>query len=229
MELYDRARLEAHYDKIFQDNRQALLAGGVGDPYLRGEVPDRRMALALVLRVGDEVAERVCALLEGLGQAVPGLYRYPRSDLHVTVLDVLRGEPDRQLPPDLDRYVRCIARCAGEIPPFFLRFQGTTASDGALLIRGCYEAGLEELRQGLRLAFAREGLALEERYQTFSAHITAARLIRPLEQPQAFLPFAQRDTWFGDMRADRLELTFHDWYDAKKQALAEFSLGGQPV
>lgn len=224
MEYYQKEILKAHYRQIHAKNRDILLAGGHGDPYLAAPGADTRMALALLIRISPEVTEQILSWQREVRRVEPDLYYYPGEDLHITVLDILRGVAGRTVPERIGDYIRCVQDCAAKIRPFSVEFAGTTVSDSAALVCGYYEYGLEQLRRSLRRALADAGLALEERYETRSAHITAIRVPDRLSDPKAFLKCAQSSREFGRMRVDSVELAFHNWYDSKKTWIAEGKL-----
>lgn len=225
MEWYQESLLKHHYDGILETNRERILQGGVGDPHLLHPESDTRMALALVIRPAPDLARRMAGYLESLEQLAQELYHYPASDFHVTVLDLLRGEPGRMLPPNWREYACCIRSCAREVSPFNLGFFGLCASDNAILVRGYYESGLEQLRQKVRGALAAHDLPLEERYQTISSHITVARIPTRLHHPSEVLDFVGQDVPFGKMKVEAVELVFHNWYDSQKHILDTIPLG----
>lgn len=226
MEAQDRQTLNELYDGILRRDRATLLAGGAGDPFLAHAAADDRMGLSLVFRPAAPVAARIAAHTALLRQSEPTLYRYPAQDLHVTVLDVLKGEPGRALPADVERYIACIKACCRRARPFAVEFDGMTASSSVLMVKGFYADGLAQVRAAVRRELTRCGLAPEERCQTVSAHISAARVTDRLRAPQALLDFLARPAYFGEMNVETLELVFHDWYDSQKTVLARFPLGG---
>ena len=69
MEIYKKQELDDHYNKIFLQNRQKLLSGGIGDPFLTAPEADTRMALALLIRIGPEVSANISRYLEELKKA----------------------------------------------------------------------------------------------------------------------------------------------------------------
>ena len=193
--LYKPEKLKKHYQNIFDQNKEILLQGGKGDEYLLEQDKDTRMALTLIIRV-KECTEQIEAYLGKLKEIEPDLYYYPKSDLHITVLDILRGIPNRQLPDNLKDYVACIEECAKKVQPFDIMLQGTTLSDNAVLINGYYEEGLEKMRQILRKNLRENSLELEERYETFSSHVSVARIKSNLKKPDAFVEKALTDEKF---------------------------------
>lgn len=222
--LYKPEKLKKHYQNIFDQNKEILLQGGKGDEYLLEPDKDTRMALTLIIRV-KECTEQIEAYMGKLKEIEPDLYYYPKSDLHITVLDILRGIPNRQLPDNLKDYVACIEECAKKVHPFDIMLQGTTLSDNAVLINGYYEEGLEKMRQILRKNLRENSLELEERYETFSSHVSVARIKSNLKKPDAFVEKALTDEKFGKIHVNEVEIVFHNWYDSKKQVLTQIKLG----
>ena len=182
------------------------------------------MALVLVFRPSVEIADKITTHLDGLRDIEPDLYFYPAKDLHVTVIDILKGMNGRQIPDNIEQYIQCINECTAQIRTFSVEFEGMTASDNAAMVKGFYEADLENFRVLIRNAFAEKSLLLEERYQTISSHITVARIPIKLQNPKAFVDYIMEPLSFGIMKIDSLELVFHNWYDSKKTVLAKFPL-----
>lgn len=222
MKIYDQKRLQDHYDMIFHKNQEKLLAGGIGDAWLQTRESDTRMSLALLIRISPEVSAPIKTFLNEIQAEEPDLYYYPESDFHITVMDILGGRPNRQIPSELPEYIRCILECAAQIPPFQIHFQGTTAGDNAMMITGYYEEPLEQFRQLLRKSFREHGLTLEERYETFSAHMTVIRTPERIKNPENFLNYVNTRRNFGTAHVTSVELVFHNWYDSKKTILETF-------
>ena len=224
LECYNKQRLDELYNGILEQNRHKLLSGGTGDPFLTSSSIDERMALVLVFRPSVEVVVKITTHLGKLRDMEPNLYFYPARDLHVTVIDILKGRLGRQIPDNIEQYIQCIKECAAQIRPFSVEFEGMTSSDNAAMVKGFYEADLENFRIMIRHAFAEKSLPLEERYQTISSHITLVRIPVSLQNPKAFVDYIMEPVSFGTMKIDSLELIFHNWYDSKKTILAKFSL-----
>lgn len=227
MNLYNTNKLKEHYNRILEQNKEILLDGGHGDPFLMLPETDARMAVALLIRVKGEVSEKIADYLCALKQIEPTLYYYPQKDFHITVLDILRGKPHRAVPENIDAYIACIQECAAKVKPFCIDFEGVTASDNAVLACGYYEYGLEEIRQSVRKALLDRDLIAEERYKSISSHITIARILERLINPKSFLEQMKKKIHFGAMEVDTMELTFHNWYDSEKTRLAEIVLRKQ--
>lgn len=226
MEIFDIQRLNELYQGLFERNRETILRGGTGDDYLAFPGTDTRMSLSLLIRIAPSVSGRIAEYLEELKAAEPDLYYYPAEDFHITVMDILRGIPNRPIPENIADYAACAKQCAKEIEPFRIRFDGLTMNDNVVMVKGYYEEALETFRRRFRQALRENGLSLEERYETYSAHISVVRIPVRLTHPEQFVEriIEQRD--FGEMDVSSFELTFHNWYDSKKTCLSKIELGG---
>ena len=100
----DRLLLEQHYNKILSDHRAELLLGGTGDAFLKNVRNDNRMALVVLIRISPEITEKISLCIEKIRRIEPDLYFYPTGDLHITVMDILKGEEGRHLPDKTDFY-----------------------------------------------------------------------------------------------------------------------------
>ena len=153
-----------------------------------------------------------------------GMYFYPDQDLHITVIDILKGEENRSIPQEMKRYINVLEECKRKIHPFRINAEGITLSSSAVLVKGYYDEELEVFRDELRKTLKKEGLVLEERYKTVSCHITIARFTSPLVNPERLLKYAECAHPFGEMPVDSMELVFHNWYDTKKKILHNLPL-----
>lgn len=134
------------------------------------------MALVLLIRINNNIANEIEKCISEIKIIEPDLYFYPKQDFHITVMDILKGEANRSLPDNINKYRECVFACAKEISPFKIDFHGLTASDNAIMVRGYYEYALQKFREELRMKLKHNGLKLEERYETISSHITIARI-----------------------------------------------------
>lgn len=98
MDGYETEKLDALYARIEREGRDALLRGGSADAFLCHPEADTRMSVVLLFRPTDEITARVGGMLREFQTRFPALYSYPASDMHVTVLDLLRGRPGLQKP-----------------------------------------------------------------------------------------------------------------------------------
>ena len=89
---------------------------------------------------------------------------------------------------------------------------------------------LEQLRDELREAFARNGLGdrLDRRYKINSAHMTIMRFRQPAAdwKPLMKALAENRHTGFGGTQVNRIQLIWGDWYASADIArtLQEYSL-----
>ena len=224
----DRSFLDNHYDSILTANREIILAGGVGDALLERALTDSRMSLVVLIRISLNVAEKINSCIDDLRGIEPNLYYYPAKDFHITVMDVLKGEEGRRIPPNITEYIRCIEECSKEISPFKIRFDGLTASDNAILVRGYYDDRLMVFRQKLRDMLKQRGLSLEERYKTISSHVTIARLHSKYQNPEKLLDYIEKPRPLGTMTVSNMEISFRNWYDTRKEVLSTIELDKQP-
>lgn len=225
----DRSFLDNHYDSILTANREKILAGGVGDVLLERALTDSRMSLVVLIRIPLNVAEKINSCIDDLKGIEPNLYYYPVKDFHITVMDVLKGEEGRRIPQNITEYIRCIEECSKEISPFKIRFDGLTASDNAILVRGYYDDQLMVFRQKLRDMLKQRGLSLEERYKTISSHATIARLHSKYQNPERLLDYIEKPRSFGTMTVSSMEISFHNWYDTRKEVLSAIELEKLPL
>ena len=220
----ERSFLDNHYDSILATNREKVLAGGIGDPLLKNAPTDSRMSLVVLIRISPDVAERINCCLDDLKGIEPNLYYYPAKDFRITVMDVLKGEEGREIPTNINEYIRCIEECSKDISPFEIKFDGLTASDNAVLVRGYYDDQLMVFRQRLRDMLKQRGLSLEERYKTISSHVTIARLHSKFQNPERLLDYIEKPRSFGTMTVSNMEIAFHNWYDTRKEVLSVVEL-----
>ena len=225
MNIYSKENLDIHYDKnIYEKNKQKLLKGGTGDKFLINVKNDNRMSLVLLIRISSEISNKIEKCISKLKNIEPDLYYYPKTDFHITVIDILKGEENREIPNNLNEYIECINNCIKEIKPFKIEFNGLTASDNAIMVKGYYEYELQKFRELLRKSLKEKGLSLEERYETISCHITIGRVADNFKNPKDLTKFIEEERKFGVMEVDALELSFHNWYDTKKKVLTLFKL-----
>ena len=222
--MIDRDFLDRHYLNILIPNRDKILAGGTVDERLVDAVNDNRMSLVLLIRISPSVSENIVKSIEELKGIEPSMYYYPPEDFHITVMDILKGELYRKIPENLDSYAKAIKECSRQISPFTIEFDGLTASDGAVMVKGYYDNQLQIFRQMLRDSFKKNNLELQERYETVSSHISIARVKEKLSNPEGLLDYVSASHYFGKMQVENIELSFHNWYDTKKNLLENIKL-----
>lgn len=220
----ERSFLDNHYNSILTANRGKILAGGASDAFLEKALTDNRMSLVVLIRIPLDAAEKINSCINELKGIEPNLYYYPAQDFHITVMDVLKGEEGRSIPPNITEYIHCIEECSKDISPFKIEFDGLTASDNAIMVRGYYDDQLMVFRQKLRDMLKQRGLSLEERYKTISSHVTIARLLSKYQNPEKLLDYIEKPRSFGNMTVSNMEISFHNWYDTRKEVLSTIEL-----
>ena len=223
--MINKEFLQTHYNNILLKNKEKINQGGVKDDLLSNAPNDKRMSMVLLIRINPDISNNIQNAINKLKELEPdSMYYYPPSDFHITVIDLLKGELDRKIPDNINDYINCINECAKEIKPFEIEFDGLTASDNAVLVKGFYDNELQKFRELLRENLIKNNLKLEERYKTISSHITIARLKNKLNNPEKFISFVEQKNYFGKMKVESIELCYHNWYDTQKQALLNIKL-----
>lgn len=203
----------ALYKDIAVRGACAIQAGGIIDKFLAHPEQDCRMGVSLVFRIPKIVKISILDKIKDIKLRAPELYYYPPADFHVTVLDLQRAKPGLICSPELARrYTEAIQDSAKGIYPFGVKFCGMVASDGAVL------------RQKLRTILRERDLPLDERYETFSCHITIVRFPCKIESPSAFSDVISNHINFGRFTVDSVQLVYHNWYDSNKEVMSEISL-----
>jgi 2'-5' RNA ligase len=210
--------LRRHYDAMWASAFSAIASGAVDCDMSLAARQDRRRGLTLIARPSAAVRASFDALLDQLAAIEPGQYRYPASDMHVTLLSLFTAveDPSRQL-ARLNDYRAVVHTALEGIEPFDIVFDGLALSPGAVLARGfAGGAGLDMLRERLRTGLREQGLAasVDQRYRLVTAHATLLRFRAPLRQPERFAArlAALRDHPLGKMHVDEVELVVNDWY-----------------
>lgn len=212
------ADLRRHYDAMWASAFPAIARGAVDCDTRITAGPDLRRGLTLIARPGAALQASFAAVVQQLDALEPQQYRYPVTDMHVTLLPLFTAveDPSMQL-ARLDDYRAVAATALKDIGGFTIDFDGITLSPGAVMARGFPRgAALEALRERLRTGLRAQGLdaSLDGRYRLVTAHVTLCRFVTPLRQPAQFgtLLTALRDQPLGSMRVDEVELVINDWY-----------------
>lgn len=219
--------LQKLYAEIDQRGHQALLAHQEAvDPYLTTANDDRR-GLSLIFHLPAHISRNIAFVLQALQNVEPDLYCYPASDMHITAMDIIGARPNFHLVPDQEkRYRQVVKTTVAGTPVIGWHLSGLVLSPGAVMVKGYYSPALQMLRRKLRTNLTRAGLAVHERYQTRSGHVTVARFAQPLRDPSAVVKLidANRSLPFGDFTSHQMDLVIHDWYNHWVQPVDTFTL-----
>ena len=220
--MINKELLKEHYNNILIKNREKILKGGVKDNF---ELNEKIMSMDLLIRIPSNISNNIENCLNKLKEIESdNIYYYPPSDFHISLINILKGEIGRTVPENINEYINCINECIKQIKPFEIEFNGLTASDNAVLVKGYYDNELQKMRELLRENLVKKNLIFEERYKTISSHITIARIKNKLKNPEKYISFIENGNYLGKMKVESIELTFHNWYDTKKEILANFHL-----
>ncbi len=188
------------------------------DPYLPGKTNDRRRGVSLIFRLPASVQAGIKRFTDQLAGDVSGQYIYQPEELHVTLVTMISAtELWRQEIGDVKAFRGILSEVLSHHPPFKLEFRGVTAAPNAVLIQGFpMDDTLEKIRGELRRVFVERGFPnrLDRRYPNSAAHVTVVRFCKTDADWKRLLArlTASRQTPFGEMLVDELELTWGDWY-----------------
>lgn len=214
----DNTHLQIHYNTMWDRAFGAVACGDLDYDTHLTVGRDLRRGLTLIARPSQALRARFDTVLDRLAGSEPQQYRYPASDMHMTILSLftVTENPDSQLLRLADYHAAVSAALEG-IEPFEIDFAGITLSRGAVLAQG-FPSGpaLETLRERLRVQLRNRGLhaSLDQRYRLITAHATLFRFIAPLQGAQDFaaLLTSMRNKPLGTMCVDEVELVINDWY-----------------
>jgi 2'-5' RNA ligase len=222
------------YEKLWNDATSAFARGEPQiDSHLSHKPTDLRRGVTIVFRPSLSVRDKVMEYLDQLATFWPEQYFYRPEELHVTVMSIISGTEFWR------REIRQLVACRAIIgdvlrrqQPFQVSFRGVTASPGSVIIQGFpLDDGLARIRDGLREAFEHTGLCslLDRRYKISTAHMTAMRFSQPDADWKHLAALLEdgRQTNFGEMEVNRLQLIWGDWYASANivRTLEEYRLG----
>lgn len=218
--------LEALYSKIDSEGREAIQNSQEKiDPFLNNLEQDRRFGLTLLIKIPEKVTGSFRRIEEEIQKVEPEQYFYPEPDLHVTVVDLVSASAGfKRDEPLIGKSVQLIENAVKRVPPFTIRFQGIIISNAAILVKGYYRDGLQDLRNIMRKTAHEEGINLQERYQSISSHSTIVRYMSALQNRKKFLTVVQNyhELEMGTVLVNELELVIHDWYNRRKEVIKKF-------
>jgi 2'-5' RNA ligase len=205
------------------------------DHHLPNKDQDLRRGLTLAFRPSQTVQDSIGKFLHELKAAASGQYFYRPEEFHVTVLAIIPGSESWQdRIHHLPAYQTIIDEVLKRHRKFSVKFQGLTASRGAVMIQGFPgNDTLTQIRDELRESLRQNQLGeqLDVRYKINSAHITVTRFCDANTDWKRVLELlkANRTTDFGETCAENIELIFGDWYASAKTArtLQEYKLASQ--
>ncbi|HWH72157.1 MAG TPA: 2'-5' RNA ligase family protein [Candidatus Sulfotelmatobacter sp.] len=218
-----REFLSEHYACLWQGAIGEIRAGKVEiDAILASGQADRRRGLTVIARPSPEVQERVMGFLEALRRIDPEQYYYEPSELHVTFLSLFTATVEHErFFARREAYLSAVDAALSQVPAFKIEFTGVTVSRGAVMIQGYPQNGiLNTARDRLRAELRQRGLVegLDGRYRLETAHMTAARFRRGLQNSHHFAVALEthRHHVFGQSHVSGLDLVRNDWYMSRQ-------------
>lgn len=207
------------YEELWSEAVTALELGRPKiDVHLTDKRNDRRRGVSLIIRLPPPVQERIKQFLDELALNFPGQYFYQAEELHVTVVTLISAtEQWEEEFRDVGAFRGMVEEVLSHHPPFKLEFRGVTAAPNAVMIQGfTTDNTLENIRAELRRVFVERGFPnrLDRRYPNKAAHVTAMRFCEANSDWNHLINVlkARRQTDFGDMQVETLQLILGDWY-----------------
>ncbi|WP_378956485.1 2'-5' RNA ligase family protein [Pelosinus sp. sgz500959] len=198
------------------------------DQFLNNMGEDKRFGLTLQINIQGATNDLYKDIIKQIKKIEPDLYFYPDSDLHITVLEVISGNSEFEKDDaQNNKMIELIENALSSIIKFDIEFKGLIVSDAAVLGKGYYRQGLNQIRNKIRELSREENIDVEQRYQRTSAHFTGIRFKSPLKNRSQLLDIVQKYNVaeIGRFRVNELELVIHDWYNRRKEVIKTFTLG----
>lgn len=179
---------------------------------------DQRFGLTILIRPNDNVKNEIENVLNKIRKVEPEEYYYPKSDLHVTVLSIISCYSGFDISKiSIHQYLEIMGKSVKYIENFEIEFKGIILANSGILIKGYpTNSSLNLLREKLRTNFKQVNLeqSIDSRYSISTAHITALRFRKKLENKKRFLNLVAqfKDYNFGTSKVENFELVHNDWY-----------------
>ena len=216
--------LTEHYNELYESSIRMIENEDYKTDLLIDSPNDRRFGITLLIRPPENIKNRIQVFLKDLKQVDPSQYYYPNSDIHITVMSIISCYEGFQLDQiSIPNYVDLIKESLSGIDRFEIKYKGITASDSGIMIQGFPENEiLNKLRNNLRIKFKNSDLeqSIDKRYSIQTAHSTAVRFRRKLQNKNEFLKIIEsyKNADFGSFEIKELELVFNDWYQRQKKS-----------
>lgn len=210
--------LKEHYNRLYLNSVEMIKNDHYSIDQLIDSSSDKRSGLTLLIRPSLEVKNQIQHFLNELKKDNPNQYYYPNSDIHITVLSIISCHDSFHMKNiSIPEYSKIIQKSIEEIENFEIHFQGITASDSAIMIRGFTDDNvLNQLRNNLRSNFKNADVekSIDKRYVLQTAHSTVMRFKSTIENKEALLENLQKyQTFdFGKFKVEEIELVHNDWY-----------------
>jgi 2'-5' RNA ligase len=225
------AFLQKHYDKIWDDSKDAILKNKISlDPSLYNLSKDVRQGLTLITPLNHKVSGKIAKIMKLLKNIEPEQYYYPFENMHITTLNLTPFTKDFVFDKkQCEAFNKVFKKAFIGIKPFNVKLKGITSSKGAVIIQGFYKDAFQKIREDIRREAQKQGVSLNEDYERKTAHSTIIRFRKKLRSPKDFVNQIEkhRNTDLGTVRIDKVLLVLTDWYNRKekKTIIATYQLG----
>lgn len=221
--------LETRYNEIWDSSKKDLLTNNIDvDEHLFDLEKDKRRGLTVLIPLKGECLDKMEKIIDQLKEIEPNQYYYPKTDIHITVLDIISASDDFRF----DRkqaaiYKEILDNCLSKFSKFTIQFRGLTASKSAVMVQGFYDQALPKLREMLREEIKEQGVGLKERYKIKTAHLTIARFKQKLQNPDKLVKKIEKNRKyeFGLFVVKKILFVLHGWYNCreKTRVLGEYN------
>lgn len=224
--------LDELYQSIYEKGVNAITNHNEYVDLTIDDSSDTRMGLTLTIRPHAEndgivACKNIENFIDELKEIEREQYYYPQEDFHITLLDLVVARQDfKYTKEQVEACITIAKEAIKDMKPLHIEFQGAVASDGAILIKGYYQDEFEMLRQKIRTEIDKSILPHDERYPARSCHMTVSRFRKQIKNRDKLQEkiMEYRNSYFGELKVKKIELVCHNWFDSKKEILAEFLL-----
>jgi 2'-5' RNA ligase len=217
------------YNAIKAQNASYLENGNICiDDHLNDIPNDKRLGISLLIPI-NAIHKTYAAMAHEFSLIDPYQYYYPLNDIHITIFDFLKGSSNYHPDVYLEKiFAGMCGNLCNKIAPFIINFDGIVFCKDSLLIKGYDDGALVSIRSMIREEMSTNGIPLDERYNSESAHLTFCRFKSQLSHREQFARAVKKYSEYslGEQRVDTIELVEHDWYNLveKKRVIKTFSV-----
>jgi hypothetical protein len=217
------------YDSIFQTHFKELENNRIKtDHFLVPNTIDNRRGVSLIIPISLDTSA-YSDLVKEYCEIEPNQYYYPNTDLHITIFTFLSARDTYKNNNEINRqFMNISENVLGSIHTCSVLLNGITFSTEAGFINGYDNNVLIGIRDSIREEMNKNGLKIDERYKSETAHITFTRFVNPLADNKRLVKkiLIDKKREIGEIRINKIELVEHDWYNKliNKKVLETFKI-----